>query len=241
MLTEIEAAALGCVRTAAKANKFYGVERHLLAIIDKLQAELVARDGLCNSYKTDLFKALGRADELEARLAEYEITRSTGKEWLASIAELKAKLVKAEQKAEAEYRRGHNRAWDDCMKFARQETARVKELEAKLAACRGQECKNPDCPDYDGEHPFHFNIGVKLWEKFQAEHLRPALARAEKAESELAESEKEVERLDIALDEEMKARDEGHDFADRTAMRLGCQDEWSSCHDHFARERPRSF
>jgi len=53
-----------------------------------------------------------------------------------------------------------------------EETKRqLKEANEELAKHRGPECKDKDCPDYDGAHPFHDNEVERFWREKQKDFV----------------------------------------------------------------------
>ena len=45
--------------------------------------------------------------------------------------------------------------------------AEIEGLKGSLSRLRGPECQDKECPDYDGEHPYHENVAVKAHERAQ--------------------------------------------------------------------------
>lgn len=51
-------------------------------------------------------------------------------------------------------------------------------VKARLDRFHGPRClQEQNCPDYDGEHPYHFNCVVRAWDRFQKEKLEPVEAK----------------------------------------------------------------
>lgn len=47
----------------------------------------------------------------------------------------------------------------------------LEEAKKELAKHRGPECKDKECPDYDGAHPFHDNEVERFWREKQKEYV----------------------------------------------------------------------
>lgn len=47
----------------------------------------------------------------------------------------------------------------------------LTEAKRQLAELQGPECKDKECPDYDGSHPFHDNAVERFWREKQKEYV----------------------------------------------------------------------
>lgn len=95
-------------------------------------------------------------------------------------------------------------AWLEGLQRERDEArAEVERLTAELEKFRGPVCPSAECPDYDGEHPYHQNVAVKAHEECQR-RLRPEIERLRAA---LAESEQDAAELRTELlDEDLRQK-----------------------------------
>lgn len=84
----------------------------------------------------------------------------------------------------------------------------------------GAECQDEDCPDYDGYHPYHQSVGVRMYEEGQNrlradyEKTKQELSNANDRIRELLESMKKLDQLEKL----------SHEIRDRESPRIGLGD-----------------